>query len=109
MDEACIERQRRIPPPDKRMKWAVVTDFDSTITTFDVGDDIVMAFKAAGKKQVEGSYAPGVAVEKWMSEVFGRLAVCPDDLKRHVIRNAETRKKAVRFIKYCREKNIPVE
>lgn len=93
-------------------KWAVVTDFDATITTRDIGDSIIGHFKAAGAKEIRDSYRPGVAVEKWMKEVFERASIAgagPKEIRKFILDTAVMRKGCGEFLRLCRKRKIPVE
>lgn len=91
------------------VKWAVVTDFDATVTTFDIGDSIVLHFGAAGAREVRDSYRPGVMVEKWMADVFRRLSAGPEDIKNFVLKTAVVRKGFPEFARLCRRRGVPLE
>lgn len=90
-------------------KWAVVTDFDATITTRDIGDSIIGHFKAAGAKEIRDSCRPGVAVEKWMEEVFGRVNAGPKEIRKFILDTAVMRRGYGEFLRLCKRRRIPVE
>ncbi len=90
-------------------KWAVVSDFDDTITTFDIGDAITLHFGAADAVEVRNSYRPGVKVEEWMEEVFGRLNTGPGEIRKFVLKTSRLRAGFGSFLKLCGKKRIPFE
>ena len=90
-------------------KWAVVTDFDATVTTRDIGDSIIGHFKAASAKEIRDSYRPGVAVEKWMEEVFERINAGPKEIRKFVLDTAVMRSGFGKFLGLCKRREIPVE
>ena len=96
----------------RREKWAVVTDFDATITTRDIGDSIIGHFNAASAKEIRDSCRPGVAVEKWMEEVFERAGIAgagPKEIRKFVLDTAVMRRGFGEFLRLCRKRKIPVE
>ncbi|MDD2773192.1 MAG: HAD-IB family phosphatase [Elusimicrobiales bacterium] len=70
---------------------AVVTDFDGTVTTCDVGDAICLNFGAATREEVRLSYAKTASVKLCMRRFFARLAAEPDAVRRFVLSNTVMR------------------
>jgi len=93
----------------KPVRWAVVSDFDGTVTTFDVGDAVCMRFRAATKEEVEASYDPSVSVPRWMQRYFGRLSASPSEIEKFVRKAVSPRKGLSGFASFCRKGKIPFE
>lgn len=92
-----------------RHPWAVVLDFDGTITTHDVADSILNEFGGLSRRMINASYDPGVVTERWVRDMFRRVKAEPDRLKRFVRRTAKARPGFHEFVSRCRELAIPVE
>ena len=89
--------------------WAIIADFDGTITTRDVGDSILLRFRAATKKEIKDSYAFGVSMDKWMRKVFLKLRVPRKKLQDHVRTSTRLRNGFSAFATFCAENSVPFE
>lgn len=90
-------------------KWALVCDFDGTITLKDVGDVILTHFKAVTKQEIKDSYNSDVDMAKWMKETFMRLTATPKEIEKHLLKTILIRKGFKDIIKFCDKNNIPLE
>lgn len=92
------------------MKIALITDFDGTITTFDVGDFLLLHFNLATREEIEKSYLEGVKVEEWMKIYFSRIKVVDVDRIKEVIKKyIKLRDGFIEVVEILRSKNMPVE
>lgn len=90
-------------------KWAVVTDFDGTITLKDVSDALLVRFKAATKTEVAGSYDPSVKIDQWMTRYFEKLKADRAQIEDYVLKSTRLRNGFREFHTFCTNNNIPLE
>ncbi len=93
----------------EKATWAVVTDFDGTITLKDVGDALLRHFKAATREEIERSYAPHVKMEEWMKEYFRPLTASKKDIEAYVLASTRLRGGFKEFRAFCAAEGIPLE
>lgn len=91
------------------VKWAVVTDFDGTISMKDVSDEICFHFKTASRAAIRRSYAPGVRVEDWVSASFGAITAPRAEVEKFIFGFVSPREGLAGFLNYCRRGAVPVE
>jgi 2-hydroxy-3-keto-5-methylthiopentenyl-1-phosphate phosphatase len=87
----------------------VVTDFDGTATTADMGDSILLRFNGASAQEIEKSCESGVDIEKWMRERFGALKVTMLELMRFARDTAVMREGFSDVYRACRDTKRPFE
>lgn len=90
-------------------RWAVVLDFDGTVTTHDIGDSILRRFGGVEDRELRSSYHPDVITEDWVREKFLRVRQSRDTLDRFILRIARARAGFARLVAWCREHAVPVE
>lgn len=90
-------------------KWAVVTDFDGTLSMKDVSDEICFHFKTASRAAIRRSYDPGVKVEDWVSSSFGAITAPRAEVEKFIFSFARPREGIAGFMNYCRRSAVPVE
>ncbi len=90
-------------------KWALVCDFDGTISLKDVGDVILTHFKAVTKQEIKNSYNSDVDMAKWMKNTFMRLNTTPEEIEKHLLKTILIRKGFKDIIKFCDKNKIPLE
>lgn len=91
------------------MKWAVVSDFDGTLTLADVGDAILMEFGVFTAADIERSYAPGQSVEDWMRRGFAELKASRADILAFILRAVEPRRGLTEFSRFCARGRLPFD
>ena len=91
------------------IKWAVVTDFDGTVTLKDVGDVLLRHFKAATKEEIEDSCSPHVKMEEWMIKYFRPLMVPKKEIEAYVLESTRLRSGFREFHAFCAGQGIPIE
>lgn len=91
------------------MKWAVVSDFDGTLTLEDVGDAILMEFGVFTAADIARSYAPGQSVEGWMRRGFARLRASRAEIEAFVLGAAEPRRGLPAFSRFCADRRVPFD
>ncbi|HAH07085.1 MAG TPA: hypothetical protein DCM05_11300 [Elusimicrobia bacterium] len=92
-----------------RRPWAVLLDFDGTLTVSDLSDALLLEFGGLSEKEVLSSYHPGVSTERWMREKFRLVRGPLKDLRDFILKRAKPRPGAVGFLRWCLETGIPVE
>ncbi|HBL17102.1 MAG TPA: hypothetical protein DD417_10245 [Elusimicrobia bacterium] len=95
--------------PPRRPGWAVVLDFDGTVSMQDVSDQILLRFGAATPGEIRASYRRGTVTETWMREHFRRLGCARRRVERYVLSAAKLRPGFGAFLRLCRERGVPVE
>lgn len=92
------------------MKIALVTDFDGTITTRDVGDFLLLYFKLATFQEIEDSYRLGIKIEEWMKTYFSRMnKIKKEDVKKAVRENIKIRDGFKEVVEFLKKHNMPAE
>ncbi len=91
------------------MKWAVVSDFDGTLTLEDVGDAILKEFGIFTAEDIERSYSPGQSVEKWMKRGFARLGAARREIEGFALREMRARRGLRVFSDFCAARGIPFD
>lgn len=92
-----------------REKWAVVSDFDGTISQKDVADEICFHFKTATRADIQRSYDPAVKVEDWVAASFGAITAPRPEVEKFIFSFARPRAGARELGRCCRENGIPFE
>ncbi|MBI4051140.1 MAG: HAD-IB family phosphatase [Elusimicrobia bacterium] len=92
-----------------REGWAVVVDFDATITTQDISDAILLHYTSNSFKDVRESYVPGTVTEDWVREKFRAVQARPGELRKFVYKTGRLRPGFKRLLRICRINKIPVE
>ena len=92
------------------MKWAVVSDFDGTITEFDVGDFLLLNFNLATHKEIEESYTLNMKIEDWMKVYFKRMKDIEESEIRRVIKSkVKIRDGFKEFVDFLKNNDFPFE
>jgi len=94
---------------NSKSKFAVVTDFDGTITTRDMGDAICLHFGAADRRDIELSSVPGECVKHWMTKLFHKLKQNPGEVHRFVLKTAKARPGFAQAARALSKAGIPFE
>ena len=89
--------------------WALICDFDGTITLKDVGDIILTHFKAATKKEIKDSYNEDVDMAQWMTNTFANLKANPPQIEKHLLKTITPRKGFKELDRFCDKNNIQLE
>jgi len=90
-------------------KWAVVTDFDGTVTLKDVSDDLLLHFKITDKETIEKAYAPSVNVEKWMEAYYRLVKISRRRIEDRVRAASRLRAGFGELRDFCENRRIPLE
>ena len=90
-------------------RWAVVTDFDGTVTLKDVGDVLLIHFKAATREQIEQAYSPEVDMKAWMKKFFRPLNATKAEAEAFVLASTRLRGGFRELAGFCARKRFPLE
>ena len=88
--------------------YALVTDFDGTVTTFDMAHAIVNHFHAE-KLAGDPAFADDEDAKTWMRRHMGALRVTKKEFDDFAAGTAVARRGLLPMIQTCFKKNIPVE
>jgi 2,3-diketo-5-methylthio-1-phosphopentane phosphatase len=92
------------------MKFALVSDFDGTITTRDVGDFLLLHFGLATQEEISLSYQVGMKVEEWMKKYFRRMKYIERiKIKKAILEKINIRKGFRELTDFCKKNNFSVE
>ncbi|MEF3280894.1 MAG: HAD-IB family phosphatase [Elusimicrobiota bacterium] len=92
------------------MKVAIISDFDGTITTKDVGDFLLLHFNLATEKEIEDSYEFGLKIEEWMKKYFSRIkSVNLAQVKRAIKEHIKLRDGFCQMVEFLNRNLIPFE
>jgi 2-hydroxy-3-keto-5-methylthiopentenyl-1-phosphate phosphatase len=89
--------------------WALVLDFDGTITLRDVADSLLLNYRAATPKDIAASYAPSAITEAWVEQQFRRLGVSREAMRSFALKTAKMRHGFDHLISHCKSSGTPVE
>jgi len=90
------------------MKYAIVTDFDGTLTKEDVADLLVSHFKVAGVKCAPNNTCDDEA-KHWMRCYMGAIKAGQKEFEAYVTKAAEAREGLVEMIGAAFAKDVPFE
>jgi len=90
-------------------KYAIVTDFDGTITTKDIGNNLCLHFGTATEAKIEEAYAVKEDAMTWMRRHFGPIKVSKSEFEKIILEIARIKDGFIKLVSYCRENGIPFE
>ncbi|MBI4057093.1 MAG: HAD-IB family phosphatase [Elusimicrobia bacterium] len=122
LDVACLPPTRRLPAGEEgrggarqglrtvaKQRWAVVVDFDGTITLRDIADAILLHYTSISFKDVHSSYDPDTVTENWVREKFRAVKATEKELLRFIHRVGRLRPGFKSLLLLCQKKKIPIE
>ncbi len=89
--------------------WAVVSDFDGTVTLRDVGDHLLLHYGFADRKTIEGSYSLKVRVEDFMKRAFSGAGLTAEVIAGFVRERVKARAGFKEFVSFCAATGVPLE
>jgi 2-hydroxy-3-keto-5-methylthiopentenyl-1-phosphate phosphatase len=89
--------------------WAIVSDFDGTISQHDMADNIYYYFGAATREDIRQSYEGGEKVEDWIARCLKRIKADHAEVERYILDFGRPRAGAPELIQYCRANGVPFE
>ncbi len=90
--------------------WAVLTDFDGTITRTDVAEDILEEFASREWWDIEEEHrARKIGTRETVSRQFALVHAKETELLRFVDEHVRLDESFPSFVAYCRTRHIPVE
>lgn len=90
-------------------KYAIVTDFDGTLTTKDIAHEICLHYKITTKDKIQKSYRTDDDAKNWMISHFAQIKTSKKDFEHFILNIAKPRKFLKRLKRFCRDTKIPFE
>lgn len=90
-------------------KYALITDFDGTVTTLDIGNILCLHYGATTPSRIEQAFAAKEDAKHWMQSHFGAINASKADFEKVILSYAVLKNGFVELAQYCREKQIPFE
>lgn len=90
-------------------KYAIVTDFDGTVTKLDIGNAISIHLGSTTQEQIEQDYIDNVDQKEWMKKQFGNIKMNREEFESLVLSYAEVKEGFEELAAYSKEHNIPFE
>lgn len=90
-------------------KYALITDFDGTITTIDIGNYLCLFYKLSTPEKIEYAYKTKTDARQWMQEHFGPIKTTVKDFQSAVLSKAVVRPGFRDLCIYAKQNNIPFE
>lgn len=90
-------------------KYALITDFDGTITTEDIGNALCMHYGLTTPQKIERAYKAKADARDWMRKHFGSVKTTKEDFEAIILKKALVRPGFKELCRYAKENNIPFE
>ncbi len=90
-------------------KYALITDFDGTITTKDIGNTLCLHYGLTTPTKIEQAYAVKADAREWMKEHFGRVKTTQKEFEGTILKHAIVRKGFRELMLYANKNDIPFE
>ena len=90
-------------------KYAIVTDFDGTLTTKDIAHEICLHHEITSKDQIQTSYDTDDEAKNWMISHFAQVKTTPKEFERFVLKIAKPRKHLKELKHFCKTEKLPFE
>jgi 2-hydroxy-3-keto-5-methylthiopentenyl-1-phosphate phosphatase len=90
-------------------KFAIVTDFDGTITTLDIGNSMAVHLGSTTEKQIEEDYKNNLDAKAWMAYHFSRVKLNREEFESLVLSYAVVKPWFGELARYCAQNKIPLE
>lgn len=90
-------------------KYALITDFDGTITTEDIGNALCLHYGLTTPQKIEHAYNSKTDAREWMKSHFGSVKTTKEDFEAIILQKALVRPGFKELCRYAKENNIPFE
>ncbi|MDD6173073.1 MAG: HAD-IB family phosphatase [Elusimicrobiaceae bacterium] len=90
-------------------KYALITDFDGTITTQDIGNALCIHYGLTSPEKIEKAYNSKADAREWMKNHFGSVKTTKEDFERIILEKALVRPGFRDLCLYAKEHDIPFE
>ena len=90
-------------------KYAIVTDFDGTVTTLDIGNSLCLHFGTTTQEKIEHAYAVKADAKTWMECHFGPIKVKQQEFERVILDIAALKDGFIKLAEFCKKHNVPFE
>lgn len=90
-------------------QYALITDFDGTITTIDIGNYLCIFYGLSTPEKIEYAYKTKADAKQWMEQNFGPVKTTVKDFEVAVLSQAVVRAGFRDLCIYAQKNNIPFE
>jgi 2-hydroxy-3-keto-5-methylthiopentenyl-1-phosphate phosphatase len=90
-------------------KYAIITDFDGTVTTADIGNAIALRAGSITLQGIEEDYKNHKDAKEWMAYHFGRMNFSKEEFENLVLSLARIRPGFGELAEYAKQRAIPFE
>lgn len=90
-------------------KYAIITDFDGTVTTCDIGNALCLHFGTTTPEKIDAAHARRDDSRSWMIRHFGQVKTDKEEFEKIIFSYAVIKKGFNELASYAREHNIPFE
>ena len=102
------DRPIRRGPIAPQTKWAVACDFDGTVTTKDIAEEILRKYTGDAWLSIEKEYREGkIGSREALSRQFALVRASKDDIISCALKSATVRRGFKSFVDSCRKTGIP--
>ncbi len=91
------------------IKYALITDFDGTVTTLDIGNTLCLHYGTTTPARIEKAFAAKEDAKHWMRSHFSPITADKKDFEEVILSYAVIKNGFVELAKYCGEKKMPFE
>jgi 2-hydroxy-3-keto-5-methylthiopentenyl-1-phosphate phosphatase len=90
-------------------KYAIITDFDGTVTTRDIGNTLALRAGSITLQGIEEDYKQNKDAKEWMAYHFGRMNFSKEEFEELVLSFAKIRPGFDELAGYAKQNAIPFE
>lgn len=90
-------------------KYALITDFDGTITTKDIGNALCIHYGLTSPEKIEKAYNSKADAREWMKNHFGSVKTTKEEFEKIILEKALVRPGFRDLCLYAKKHDIPFE
>ena len=90
-------------------KYALITDFDGTITTKDIGNALCIHYGLTSPEKIEKAYNIKADAREWMKNHFGSVKTTKEEFEKIILEKALVRHGFRDLCLYAKKHDIPFE
>lgn len=90
-------------------KYALITDFDGTITTQDIGNALCIHYGLTSPEKIEKAYNSKADAREWMKSHFGSVKTTKEEFEKIILEKALVRPGFRDLCLYAKAHDIPFE
>ena len=89
--------------------WGVVTDFDGTLTTTDIGNELCLVAAPEKYRELQGAYRRGeLGLKEYQHKMWMNFPLSESEFCAKARSLATLREGVVEFFEFCQERSIPI-